>query len=76
MGRRRCEYHTNELNELIQAVDFISMHTYPFHNTHYNPYFWQYSDTTDQEKQINELMQNAKTLLKINSLLSGSILIL
>jgi len=63
-GGGGTEYHTNELNELIQAVDFISMHTYPFHNTHYNPYFWQYSDTTDQEKQINELMQNAKIFAK------------
>ena len=63
-GGGGAEYHTNELNELIQAVDFISMHTYPFHNTHYNPYFWQYSDTTDQEKQINELMQNAKNFAK------------
>ena len=63
-GGGGVEYHTNELNELIQAVDFISMHTYPFHNTHYNPYFWQYSDTTDQEKQINELMQNAKNFAK------------
>ena len=63
-GGGGAEYHTNELNKLIQAVDFISMHTYPFHNTHYNPYFWQYSDTTDQEKQINELMQNAKNFAK------------
>ena len=63
-GGGGTEYHTNELNELIQAVDFISMHTYPFHNTHYNPYFWQYGDTTDQEKQIDELMQNAKNFAK------------
>ena len=63
-GGGGTEYHTNELNELIQAVDFISMHTYPFHNTHYNPYFWQYTDTTDQEKQINELMLNAKNFAK------------
>lgn len=34
------EYHTNDLNALIQAVDFISMHTYPMHDTHYNPEFW------------------------------------
>jgi exo-beta-1,3-glucanase (GH17 family) len=63
-GGGGAEYHTNELNELIQAVDFISMHTYPFHNTHYNPYFWQYGDTNDQEKQINELMLNAKNFAK------------
>ena len=34
------EYHKPELDELIHAVDFISMHTYPMHNTHYNPDFW------------------------------------
>lgn len=34
------EYHKPELNEIIEAVDFISMHTYPMHNTHYNPEFW------------------------------------
>ncbi|TVR35147.1 MAG: glycosyl hydrolase family 17 [Balneolaceae bacterium] len=34
------EYHTADLDALIEAVDFISMHTYPMHNTHYNPDFW------------------------------------
>ena len=34
------EYHTEDLKNLIHAVDYISMHTYPFHNTHYNPEFW------------------------------------
>ena len=29
------------LKKLIHAVDYISMHTYPYHNTHYNPDFWQ-----------------------------------
>lgn len=33
-------YHTQELNQLIKAVDYISMHTYPMHDTHYNPVFW------------------------------------
>lgn len=33
-------YHVPELNELIKAVDYISMHTYPMHDTHYNPIFW------------------------------------
>ncbi|MDX5479604.1 MAG: glycosyl hydrolase family 17 [Cyclobacteriaceae bacterium] len=35
------EYHTEDLNELIRSVDFISMHTYPYHNSHYNPEFWR-----------------------------------
>lgn len=34
------QYHVEDLNELIKAVDYISMHTYPYHNTHYNPEFW------------------------------------
>lgn len=33
-------YHTEDLNQLIRAVDYISMHTYPMHNSHYNPAFW------------------------------------
>jgi exo-beta-1,3-glucanase (GH17 family) len=34
-------YHTKDLENLIRAVDYISMHTYPYHNTHYNPDFWR-----------------------------------
>jgi exo-beta-1,3-glucanase (GH17 family) len=34
------EYHTTELNELIRSVDYLSIHTYPMHDTHYNPTFW------------------------------------
>lgn len=34
-------YHTEDLEKLIKAVDYISMHTYAYHNTHYNPAFWK-----------------------------------
>lgn len=34
------EYHKEDLDELIRMVDYISMHTYPMHDTHYNPDFW------------------------------------
>lgn len=34
------EYHVKELKQLMNAVDYISMHTYPMHDTHYNPKFW------------------------------------
>lgn len=34
------EYHVEDLTKLIKAVDYISMHTYPMHDTHYNPSFW------------------------------------
>lgn len=33
-------YHVKDLEALVKAVDYISMHTYPYHNTHYNPQFW------------------------------------
>ena len=33
-------YHTPALKELIASVDYLSVHTYPFHDTHYNPEFW------------------------------------
>jgi len=48
------EYHKEDLNELIRSVDYISMHTYPMHDTHYNPDFWGVRTTeagsSDMEK--------------------------
>lgn len=40
-GGGGIEYHVADLTKLIHAVDFISMHTYPMHDTHYNPEFWK-----------------------------------
>jgi exo-beta-1,3-glucanase (GH17 family) len=61
-GGGGSEYHLDDLNELIKAVDFISMHTYPMHDTHYNPDFWGISeeekDLTDAEK-IDTAMSRA-----------------
>ncbi len=39
-GGGDASYHTKDLEDLIKAVDYISMHTYPMHNSHYNPEFW------------------------------------
>ena len=33
-------YKVEDLENLMKAVDYISMHSYPYHNTHYNPQFW------------------------------------
>lgn len=55
-------YHTEDLTKLIKAVDYISMHTYPMHNTHYNPEFWGVRDNevnlSDKEK-IDKAMLRA-----------------
>ena len=40
-GGGGAEYHNADLDSLIRAVDYVSMHTYPFHDTHYNPTFWK-----------------------------------
>lgn len=56
------EYHVEDLNQLIRAVDFISMHTYPMHDTHYNPVFWGVAETeTDlsEREQIAAAMDRA-----------------
>ncbi len=53
-GGGEPEYHTPDLEALIKAVDYISMHTYPYHNTHYNPDFWtqpeEEMEQSDMEK--------------------------
>lgn len=59
-GGASSVYHTEDLNMLIRAVDFISMHTYPFHNSHYNPDFW-YNRVPEWTaiEQIDAAMQRA-----------------
>ncbi|MEQ9297033.1 MAG: glycosyl hydrolase family 17 protein [Cyclobacteriaceae bacterium] len=39
-GGGSSEYHVDALNQLFSEVDFVSLHTYPMHDTHYNPVFW------------------------------------
>jgi exo-beta-1,3-glucanase (GH17 family) len=39
-GGGDTSYHTEDLKKLYEAVDFVSIHTYPMHDTHYNPIFW------------------------------------
>ena len=55
------EYHVAELTELIKAVDYISMHTYPMHDTHYNPAFWGIKESeqtlSDKEKIDNAMLR-------------------
>jgi exo-beta-1,3-glucanase (GH17 family) len=57
------EYHVDDLNQLIKAVDYISMHTYPMHDTHYHPVFWGVKESemqlTDREK-IDAAMKRAR----------------
>ncbi|WP_299521774.1 glycosyl hydrolase family 17 [uncultured Lutibacter sp.] len=53
-GGGDTSYRTKDLEQLIKAVDYVSMHTYPMHNSYYNPEFWVVPNTennfTDTEK--------------------------
>lgn len=62
-GDDDASYHTEDLTELIKAVDYISLHTYPFHDTHYNSDFWKVSAEEDGLSEIekaNAAMLRAK----------------
>ncbi|AQY21097.1 glycoside hydrolase family 17 protein [Riemerella anatipestifer] len=59
-GGGETEYHTPELEKLIKAVDYVSIHTYPMHDTHYNPVFWgvpKYETHFSKEEQIRLAMK-------------------
>lgn len=58
-GGGDSSYHTEDLENLIKEVDYISMHTYPFHNTHYNPGFWEITSEEAFNKSHRELIDEA-----------------
>lgn len=66
-GGGDASYHTEDLKKIAKAVDYISMHTYPYHNSHYNPQFWKVPNNeknlTDKEK-VNAAMKRALNFAK------------
>lgn len=46
------EYHKEDLENLVKAVDFVSLHVYPMHETHYNPEFW---GTFEGEEALSDI---------------------
>ena len=56
------DYHNDDLDDLIRSVDFVSMHTYAFHDTHYNPSFWNLDaelENIDKQYIIKQAMKRA-----------------
>ena len=56
------DYHNDDLDELIRSVDFVSMHTYAFHDTHYNPSFWNLDaipENVDKQDTIKQAIKRA-----------------
>ena len=60
-GGGDVSYHIKDLENLIKAVDYVSMHTYPYHNTHYNPDFWQ---SSSNENHFDELQKVATAMVR------------
>lgn len=50
-GGGDASYHTEDLEKLIRAVDYISMHTYPYHYSHHQPEYWW---VPEEEKHLSE----------------------
>ncbi len=66
-GGGDASYHTEDLEKLIEAVDYVSTHTYPYHNTHYNPEFWkvpQEEENLSDIEKIDAAMLRAKEFAK------------
>ena len=53
------EYHNADLEALVHAVDYVSMHTYPFHDTHYNPVFWSVDSLNVDSSAITSEVERA-----------------
>jgi exo-beta-1,3-glucanase (GH17 family) len=54
-------YRTENLKKIIKAVDYVSMHTYAYHNSHYNPAFWK---VPDNEQHLSEIEKVDKAMLR------------
>lgn len=62
-GGGSTAYHVTDLEKLWKAVDFVSMHTYPMHDTHYNPIFWglmKEEQNSTKPDRIEKAMLRAK----------------
>ncbi|MGB2172717.1 MAG: glycosyl hydrolase family 17 protein [Porticoccaceae bacterium] len=62
-GGGHKNYHSPDLEALIKAVDFLSVHTYPFHDSHYNPDFWgvfEGEESLSKMEKIEAAMLRAK----------------
>ena len=61
-GGGDASYHNEDLTALIKAVDYISIHTYPFHDTHHNSSFW-----VESQNNTSHLQAKARIELAIQS---------
>ena len=59
--------HLQDLKKIAHAVDYISMHTYPYHNSHYNPKFWKVLESEENlsgKEKVDLAMLRARDFAK------------
>lgn len=54
-------YRVEDLESLVKAVDYVSVHTYPMHDTHYNPDFW---GNTESEESLSDVEKIEKAMVR------------
>lgn len=57
-------YHNEDLAALIKAVDYVSLHTYPFQDTYYNPGFW---GASAEEEGLSEAEKADAAVLRVKN---------
>jgi len=60
-GGGDAQYHTEDLNKLINAVDYISLHTYPIHDERFFPEIW---GIKENEAKLSDKMKIDAALLR------------
>lgn len=60
-GGGDASYHTDDLIALYKAVDYVSIHTYPFHDTYYNSDFWL---APDNEKDLSDIEKTELAMIR------------
>jgi len=60
-GGGDASYHTEDLTSLFEAVDYVSVHTYPFHDTHYNSDFWL---APDEEQSLSDIEKTDLAMIR------------
>lgn len=60
-GGGDSSYHVKDLHNLIKAVDYVSMHTYAYHNSHYNPEFWQ---SPKEDENLSDIQKIDAAMLR------------
>ncbi|TXE19674.1 glycosyl hydrolase family 17 [Psychroserpens burtonensis] len=60
-GGGDTSYRVKDLEEIIKSVDYVSMHTYAYHNSHYNPEFWK---VPENEQNLTDLEKIEASMLR------------